>query len=60
MSGTIRIAHITDTHLGYRALNKQDPRSGRNQRTVDFEHALERAIDDILRQIERDEVSVAA
>lgn len=50
MTGTIRIAHITDTHLGYRALNKQDPHTGRNQRTVDFERALARAIDDILRQ----------
>lgn len=50
MTGTIRIAHITDTHLGYRALNKQDPHTGRNQRTVDFERALERAIDDILRR----------
>jgi DNA repair protein SbcD/Mre11 len=50
MTGTIRIAHITDTHLGYRALTKQEPNSGRNQRTVDFERALERAIDDILRR----------
>jgi DNA repair protein SbcD/Mre11 len=50
MTATIRIAQITDTHLGYRALNKQDPHTGRNQRTVDFERALERAIDDILRQ----------
>jgi DNA repair protein SbcD/Mre11 len=50
MTETIRIAHITDTHLGYRALNKQDPHTGRNQRTVDFERALDRAITDILRQ----------
>lgn len=50
MTDTIRIAHITDTHLGYRALNKQDPRTGRNQRTVDFENALAHAITDILRQ----------
>jgi predicted phosphodiesterase len=50
MTETIRIAHITDTHLGYRALNKQDPETGRNQRTVDFERALETAIDDILRR----------
>lgn len=47
---TIRLAHITDTHLGYRALGKQDPATGRNQRTVDFEQALERCIDDILQQ----------
>jgi len=50
MSDTIRIAHITDTHLGFRALGKNDPATGRNQRTVDFEHALERAIDDILQR----------
>lgn len=48
MNDTIRIAHITDTHLGYRALNRQDSETGRNQRTVDLERALERAIDDIL------------
>lgn len=48
MSDTIRIAHISDTHLGFRALHKVDPVSGRNQRTVDMEHALERAITDIL------------
>lgn len=48
MSNTIRIAHITDTHLGYRGLRKSDPETGRNQRTVDFERALEQAIDDIL------------
>ncbi len=48
MSNPIRIAHITDTHLGYRGLNKQDPETGRNQRTVDFERAFEWAIDDII------------
>lgn len=48
MTESIRLAHITDTHLGYRALNKVDQQTGRNQRTVDFEHALERAIDSIL------------
>lgn len=50
MTQTIRIAHITDTHLGYRSLNKQDPHTGRNQRTVDFERALDRAVTDILHQ----------
>src|SRR5690349_10577783 len=50
MTDSIRIAHISDTHLGYRALHKLDPTTGRNQRTVDFEHAFERAIDDILRR----------
>lgn len=50
MSDSIRIAHISDTHLGYRALNKTHPESGRNQRTVDVELAFERAIDDILKR----------
>lgn len=48
MSQSIRLAHITDTHLGYRGLNKQDPETGRNQRTVDFERAFEWTIDDII------------
>lgn len=48
MTKPLRIAHITDTHLGFRALGKTDPATGRNQRTIDFEHALERTIDDIL------------
>lgn len=50
MSSQIRIAHISDTHLGYRAFNKAHPESGRNQRTVDVDLAFERAIDDILRR----------
>lgn len=50
MSGTIRIAHISDTHLGYRGLAKVHRESGRNQRTIDVDLAFERAIDDILRQ----------
>jgi DNA repair exonuclease SbcCD nuclease subunit len=45
---SIRIAHITDTHLGYRALNKLDPETGRNARAVDFERAFEWAVDDII------------
>lgn len=48
MSSPVRIAHITDTHLGYRQYAKQDPDTGRNQRTVDFERAFEWAIDDII------------
>lgn len=48
MSSPIRIAHITDTHLGYRALNKLDPETGRNARTVDFERAFAWAVDDII------------
>lgn len=52
MSGVekIRIAHISDTHLGYRGLGKVHKETGRNQRTVDVDLAFERAIDDILRQ----------
>jgi DNA repair exonuclease SbcCD nuclease subunit len=46
----IRIAHIADTHLGYRALSKLDPVSERNQRAVDVELAFEHAIDAILAQ----------
>ncbi|HEY7034636.1 MAG TPA: DNA repair exonuclease [Thermomicrobiales bacterium] len=44
----IRIAHLSDTHLGYRAYYKTDPATGRNQRAVDIEHAYERAVSDIL------------
>ena len=44
----LRIAHLSDTHLGYRAYYKTDPATGRNQRSVDIEHAYERAVSDIL------------
>jgi len=44
----LRIAHIADTHLGYRALFKSDPVTGRNQRSIDIELAYQRVIDDIL------------
>jgi DNA repair protein SbcD/Mre11 len=50
MTSVLRIAHISDTHLGYRALSHQDPRTGRNQRSVDVERAFSLAVDDILRQ----------
>jgi DNA repair exonuclease SbcCD nuclease subunit len=50
MSNGIRIAHFSDTHLGYRAFSKVNPQSGRNQRTVDVENAFSRAIDSILEQ----------
>lgn len=46
----LRIAHFSDTHLGYRALGKTDPDTGRNQRAVDFERAFTAVVDDILRQ----------
>lgn len=48
MSNPVRIAHISDTHLGFRQFARQDPHTGRNQRTVDFERAFEWAIDDII------------
>jgi DNA repair exonuclease SbcCD nuclease subunit len=44
----IRIAHLADTHLGYRALYRADPVTGRNQRAVDVEDAYARAIADVL------------
>jgi exonuclease SbcD len=44
----LRIAHISDTHLGYRALGKTDPLTGRNQRSIDVEKAFADAITDIL------------
>ena len=46
----IRIAHFSDTHLGYRGLNKVDPETGRNQRTIDVDAAFERVVTDILRR----------
>ncbi len=46
----LRIAHISDTHLGYRALPISDPRTGRNQRSVDIERAFGWVIDDILQR----------
>ncbi len=48
MSTNVRIAHFSDTHLGYRATGKFDQESGRNQRTVDVDLAFTRVIDDIL------------
>jgi DNA repair exonuclease SbcCD nuclease subunit len=47
-AGPLRIAHISDTHLGYRALFRVDPVSGRNQRSLDVEHAYETAVTDML------------
>lgn len=49
----LRIAHFSDTHLGYRAIYKADPETGRNQRALDIERAYEDAISDILtRQVD--------
>lgn len=41
------IAHISDTHLGYRAHFRSD-QNGRNLRSVDVETGYERVVDDIL------------
>jgi DNA repair protein SbcD/Mre11 len=46
----LRIAHLSDSHLGYRALARIDPATGRNQRSIDVEHGFTQAIDDILRR----------
>ncbi len=46
--GALRIAHLSDTHLGYRAFYKADPVTGRNQRALDIERAYEIVISDIL------------
>jgi exonuclease SbcD len=43
----IRIAHISDTHLGYRA-HYRNAHDGRNQRAHDIHDAYARAIDSIL------------
>lgn len=45
---SLHLAHFADTHLGYRALGKTDPLSGRNQRAVDIERSFAAAIDEIL------------
>lgn len=50
MKDVIRLAHFSDTHLGYRAGTRFDPESSRNQRSVDTDHAFTRTIDDILKQ----------
>lgn len=50
MSERLRVAHISDTHLGYRALPNVDPDTNRNQRSVDVERALSDTITDVLEQ----------
>ena len=45
---TLRVGHLADTHLGYRALGRADPETGRNQRAVDVERAFEAAVDKLL------------
>ncbi|MEJ7842349.1 MAG: exonuclease SbcCD subunit D [Rubrobacter sp.] len=44
----VRIAHISDTHLGYSRYARLDPESNRNQREVDVQEAYGRAVDAIL------------
>lgn len=44
----MKIAHLSDTHLGYKAFHFTDPVSGRNQRTQDFDDALAMVVDKIL------------
>ena len=44
----VRIAHISDTHLGYTRYAKLHAETSRNQREVDVQEAYERAVDAIL------------
>ena len=46
----VRIAHISDTHLGYTRYAKLDPETSRNQREVDVQEAYGRAVDAILKR----------
>jgi DNA repair exonuclease SbcCD nuclease subunit len=48
MKDVVRIAHFSDTHLGYRAGSRFDPETSRNQRSIDTDHAFTRTIDDII------------
>lgn len=47
---TVRLAHLSDTHLGYRTAGRPEPETGRNQRTADVDRAFTHTIDDILRR----------
>src|SRR5918999_674461 len=44
----VRIAHISDTHLGYTRYARLHAETGRNQREVDVQEAYGRAVDAIL------------
>ncbi|MCS6831455.1 MAG: metallophosphoesterase [Armatimonadota bacterium] len=44
MSQVLTVAHLSDTHLGYRSLSKEDPKTGVNQREVDVYHAFAHAM----------------
>jgi DNA repair exonuclease SbcCD nuclease subunit len=50
MTRPLRVAHLADTHLGYRALTRIDSTTGRNQRALDIESAFETTITHILDQ----------
>src|SRR2546430_13431717 len=47
--GGRRIAHLADLHLGFRAYDRAGP-GGVNQRELDVQEALRRAVDDLLTQ----------
>jgi DNA repair exonuclease SbcCD nuclease subunit len=44
----VRIAHLADTHLGYRKGTRTDPRTGRNQRAEDMVAAFRRAVAQVI------------
>ncbi len=44
----MRIAHISDTHLGYTRYARLDPKTNRNQREVDAQEAYGRTVEQIL------------
>ena len=44
----VRVAHISDTHLGYTRYTRLDPKTNRNQREVDAQEAYRRTVDEIL------------
>ncbi|HEY6581610.1 MAG TPA: exonuclease SbcCD subunit D [Rubrobacter sp.] len=48
ITNIVRIAHISDTHLGYTRYAKFHSETSRNQREVDVQEAYERTVDAIL------------
>jgi DNA repair exonuclease SbcCD nuclease subunit len=44
MAEVLTVAHVSDTHLGYRSLSKEDLKTGVNQREVDVYYAFARAM----------------
>jgi DNA repair protein SbcD/Mre11 len=45
----VKLAHLSDLHLGFRQFDRQTPRGG-NQREADVAEAFRRAVDDLLEQ----------